>query len=345
MPKISVIIPVFNASEFLVEALDSISNQTFSDFEIIAINDGSTDNSLEILNLYAKKEPRLCIVNQQNMGITKTLNEGIELSKGEYIARMDADDISLPQRFEKQMKFLEDNNLDICGTQYMAFGNKSGISNMPIRCEDCYSRLLLGFTMAHPSFLMKKSVIKYFKYNENFKYSQDYELCCRLALANVRMGNTPDVLLKYRFSNNQITSVKNSIQTSLAQSIGKYYWQRSKYTKDIQYPVCSIDIMNNKVNDLIDSINSLTRLFNRFASSDYMKNYTTSKQLILLSRLSVYGINTILPVLKQIPNLSFKSKILYSFIALTRIMVIKKQLIKILPVALKDKIQTLLYTK
>ena len=345
MPRISVILPIYNASEFLYESLESLSNQTYTDFEIIAIDDGSTDNSLDLLEDYAKKEHRLRIISRYNKGITKTLNEGIELANGEYIARMDSDDISFPLRFEKQLKFLEENNLDICGSQYQAFGSKSEISNMPIKSEDCYVRLLLGFCIAHPSFLIKKSIISKYRYNENFKYSQDYELCCRMALDKIKMGNTPDILLKYRFSENQISSAKKITQISLAQSIGKNYWLKSGITKDISYPICTIDSLNNNLNDLKDSMYSLIKLSNKLNCSTYMNDFLLSRQLVLLARLSVYGLKTMLPILNHIPNLGIKSKYLYSFMALTRAMKIKEFVKKHLNDSLKEKINKFLYTK
>ena len=204
MPKISVILPVYNSGKYLIESLESLSCQTFRDFEIIAINDGSKDNSLKLLEDYAKKESRLRIISRENRGITKTLNEGIYLAQGEYIARMDADDICLPNRFELQLEFIEKNNLDVCGTQYLKFGTLTGISNLPLKCEDCYATLLLNSPFGHPSILIKTKIIKNYKYNENVLYAQDYELWCRLAINKIRMGNLPNILLKYRYCSDSI---------------------------------------------------------------------------------------------------------------------------------------------
>ena len=120
-PKISVVMAVYNGERHLREAIDSILNQTFADFEFVIIDDASTDRSGRILQEYAGKDKRIVIIgNETNMGLSKSLNKGIRLTKGEYIARMDADDISFPDRFEKQVKFLDDHNdIGILGTHYL----------------------------------------------------------------------------------------------------------------------------------------------------------------------------------------------------------------------------------
>ena len=345
MPRISVILPVYNASQYILEALESLSNQTFADFEILAINDGSIDNSLDLLMDYARKEPRLRVISRENRGLPKTLNEGIDLASGEYIARMDADDICLPSRFEKQLKFIEDNNLDICGTQYEAFGSRSERSNMPIYCDDCYFRLLLAFTMAHPSFLGKSRIFQKYKYNEEFKFAQDYELCCRMALDKVKMGNCPDFLLMYRYSANSITSTKTKEQNSYALATSKKYWSKFNLSSDLAYPICVLDFQNNNINDLKNSIRNLIKLQNKIKFSNYMNEFILSMQLFLIGRLCIYGLNNVLPFLKRIPNLKNKLKIIYSLIAVTKIMNIKSYINKIIPYSLKQRISCYMYSK
>ena len=108
--KVSVVMSVFNAEKYLAEAVDSILGQTSTDFELILIDDKSTDGSGKILTQYAQADPRVVILeNRENMGLTKSLNRGLAVAKGEYIARMDADDISVPDRFAKQVAFLDEN--------------------------------------------------------------------------------------------------------------------------------------------------------------------------------------------------------------------------------------------
>lgn len=346
MPKISVILPVYNSEKYLIDSLESLSKQTFRDFEIIAINDGSTDGSLEILKKYASNEPRLRIISRENKGITKTLNEGIELSKGEYIARMDADDICYPLRFEKQLEYLAENELDVCGTKYERIGTQTGIPNLPIDCNDCYFHLLLGSAMAHPSILIKSSVLKKYKYSENFKYAQDYELWCRMAINKVKMGNVPEVLLKYRYSSNNISGSKKNEQIYFASSAGKNYWHNVSISKGIPYPVCVIDLLNNDFEDLKNSLRSLLKLQERLISyhdkNDCFNNFLNKKMLILLGKLSVYGITPMLPFLKRLA-LKPKTKIIYSLLAITRVVVIKEKLKKMSSGLLKNKVNKILY--
>ena len=123
--KATVLMPVYNAEKYVAEAIDSILNQTFNDFEFLIINDGSTDNSLDIIKSY--DDPRITIINNEtNLGLSHTLNKGIELARGEYIIRMDADDISLSIRLEKQIEFMDSNqHIGICGSWIQTF-DKSG---------------------------------------------------------------------------------------------------------------------------------------------------------------------------------------------------------------------------
>lgn len=126
MAKVSVVMPVYNSEKYLKESIESILNQSYSDLEFIIINDGSTDNSFKIIKEYAKLDKRINVISRENKGIVYSLNEAIRLAKGEYIARMDADDISAPKRIEKQISFLKSHrDIDILGTQVKVVGNIS----------------------------------------------------------------------------------------------------------------------------------------------------------------------------------------------------------------------------
>ena len=132
--------PVYNGELYLAQAIDSILNQTYKNFEFIILNDGSNDNSLNIINDYQKEDDRIVLISRENKGLVYSLNEGIEKSKGKYIARMDADDICLPMRFEKQIELMENENLDICGCHYFLLnkeGNIDGLNLTPLSHEMC----------------------------------------------------------------------------------------------------------------------------------------------------------------------------------------------------------------
>jgi len=213
---VSVVMSVYNAENYLEEAILSILNQTYKNFEFIIINDGSTDISLEIIEKYAKKDNRIKVISRENKGLIYSLNEGIKLSKGKYIARMDADDISLPDRFEKQVKFME-NNLDVgvCGSSVISFNDsfqKKWVlytKNEMLKAESFFSS-----PFAHPSVMIRKSIIDKYKlfYDKNFIHTEDFELWVKMA-KYTNFYNFKEALLKYRISNNSITKIaENNIE-------------------------------------------------------------------------------------------------------------------------------------
>src|SRR6185369_4386478 len=122
VPLISVVLPVYNGEKYLAEAIDSILGQTLTDFELIIIDDGSTDNSLAILKQYKQRDNRIRLIARENRNLATTLNDLIDLAQGEWVARMDQDDIALPHRFEKQLQWLEQTGADICGSSIRFFG-------------------------------------------------------------------------------------------------------------------------------------------------------------------------------------------------------------------------------
>ena len=156
---ISVILPVYNGAPYLDEAIVSILKQTHDNFELIVINDGSTDESLEILEKYAAQDNRIIIINRQNKGLVYSLNEGILKAKGKYIARMDADDVSDISRLESQIEYIQKHNLDICGGHYLLIddeGRINGLNVVPISHEMCTLSLLFKVPFAHPSVMIRK---------------------------------------------------------------------------------------------------------------------------------------------------------------------------------------------
>ncbi len=220
---ISVIMPVYNAQLYLTQAIDSILNQTISDFELIIINDGSTDGSKEIINKFLDQDSRIKLINQDNKGLISALNAGIDIAEGMYIARMDADDISLTNRFELQLNFLEKEKLDIVGS-FIQFFTSNGLCNIekyPIENSEIKFRLITSSPFAHPSIFVKSEILKENKYQvhdffkNNYKgFSEDFYLWIRLSLKGYLMGNVPHVLLLYRISNSQYTNTHVKLQQS-----------------------------------------------------------------------------------------------------------------------------------
>lgn len=209
MPKVTVLMAVYNGEGYLREAMDGILTQTFPDFEFLIINDGSTDLTKEIIQSY--EDPRIRLVdNERNLGLTRSLNKGLELAKGEYIARQDADDISEPERLAQQVTFLEmHTEVALVGTWYQeidALGKP--ISNGKLPCEYTQIRwhLLFYCPFVHSAVMFRKSSVldKIGFYNEALSYSMDYELWQRIALY-LPVANIDEYLVRLRVNPHSMT--------------------------------------------------------------------------------------------------------------------------------------------
>ncbi|NJN10966.1 MAG: glycosyltransferase [Richelia sp. RM1_1_1] len=213
-PKISVVMSVYNASAYLRESIESILNQTYTDFEFIIINDCSTDNSWEIINEYAKKDSRIVLINNpENIGLTKSLNKGLKIAKGEYIARQDADDVSLPQRFGKQVLVLDENPEVILVSCDLEVIDSEGnpYSKYQRSCKPefvAWYLLFYNYLAGHSQVIFRREpVSKLGGYCETYLYAQDYQLWSRL----VKIGQIyilPEILLQYRVHTHSISSDK-----------------------------------------------------------------------------------------------------------------------------------------
>ncbi|MCX7985371.1 MAG: glycosyltransferase [Bacteroidales bacterium] len=218
-PMVSVVMPVYNASQYLKESIESILHQTYTNFEFIILDDASTDNSLAIISSYNDK--RIILVkNETNKGITQTLNIGLSISKGKYIARMDADDISLPYRLEKQVQFLENNfEYGLVGG-YMQLMPTEKIVTVPNDDESLRVHMLFHNPFVHPSIMIRKSILDNFrlKYDETLPAAQDEDLWFSIA-KYAKISNLPEVLIKYRIHQNQISIAKRKIQIESSRQV------------------------------------------------------------------------------------------------------------------------------
>ena len=201
-PIVSVIMSVYNSEEHLVESIDSILSQTFIDYEFIIVDDGSTDNSIEILKSFNDKRITL-IYNHKNMGLPLSLNKAIKLSRGEYIARMDADDIALPYRLERQLNYLQSNpRVDILGGQVTFIDiNGTGIrsGDKPLKSKQINKVAEFSCPLNHPTYMVKKVIYdELYGYREIFTYGQDYDFILRAIDKGFVIENMPDILLYYR---------------------------------------------------------------------------------------------------------------------------------------------------
>lgn len=210
-PKISVIMSCYNREKYVSEAIESILNQTFKDFEFIIIDDCSTDKSADIIEKYAQSDDRIVFIkNKKNKGLIYNLNKGLELSRGKYIARMDDDDISYPKRFEKQFHFMESNSdIAVCGTYIEIIGNKNAQSWINETDPEKLS-VLMNFCnpMCHPTVMMRNEFLRKYnlKYNPKNLHAEEYGLWADVILNNGKFANLSDTLLQYRVHKNRITS-------------------------------------------------------------------------------------------------------------------------------------------
>ena len=201
---ISVILPVYNAGKYLRDSIESILNQSYKNFELIIINDGSKDESLNVIEEYKQNDERIIVINRENRGLIASLNEGIEKSRGNYIARMDQDDISLENRLEIQYEYMKDNNLDICGGDYLEIDENSVIIVKRSVFQNDYEILLTmasNVPFAHPSVMIKKDFLKSNKlvYGMNgHREAEDLDLWINMYNSGARFGNINKTILKYR---------------------------------------------------------------------------------------------------------------------------------------------------
>lgn len=227
-PFISVLLPVYNAGKFLHESIESILNQTFSDFELIIINDGSKDNSKEIINSF--KDTRIVFIDQENIGLAASLNKGLGLAKGKFIVRQDNDDISLPQRFEKQLIYFEKNpKVELLGTAAEIvdeLGRPTGRFHR--HSSDSLTlkfALLFNNPYVHSSVMFRKNVIERTGvYSTDNSVFEDYDLWSRIARI-AEVSNLEECLVKYR-----------EVLTGMSKSAGDYKEKVKRQSiKNIQF--------------------------------------------------------------------------------------------------------------
>lgn len=206
-PLISVILSFYNAQDYIANSLSSILNQTVQDFELIVINDGSIDNTVNLIESVTDKRI-VYVENKKNQGLIRALNRGLFLSRGQFIVRMDADDECLPTRFEKQLQYFESNgHIDILGTQQYIIGRDEAIRHS-LTHEEIRVNLLTRPGMAHSSIMMKKESLtgNGLYYDRNAVYAEDYKLWVDSTLTGLILENLDEDLCGYRFHSNQVSA-------------------------------------------------------------------------------------------------------------------------------------------
>ena len=208
-PKVSVLIPVYNASSFLRETINSVLNQTFSDFELILLNDCSQDNSEQIISEFDDDRIRY-YKNERNLGITPTRNKLIDFSKGEYLAVLDNDDIMRPDRLEKQVRYLDEHqDVSVVGSYFELFDSKQknffrrfALLFGLVWCHPLLPTiddLSKGMVLAHPTAMIRKKdfIENHIRYNGDYSPAEDYDLLKQALFKGLKLANMPEVLTLY----------------------------------------------------------------------------------------------------------------------------------------------------
>jgi glycosyltransferase involved in cell wall biosynthesis len=211
LPEISVVMPVYNAEKYLNEAIDSVLNQTYSNFELIILNDKSTDSSKAIIESYLAKDSRIVFIDKEtNVGPANLRNEGFDLARGTYIALLDADDIAKPTRFEKQIAVLKNNpEIGVCGTWFTTFGDKekSKVIQHPEKHNQIKVNFLIDCTIGNSTAFFRKNILGDIRYDKEYVPVEDYHLWSRL-IVKTQFYIIQESLVDYRIHDSNISQTK-----------------------------------------------------------------------------------------------------------------------------------------
>lgn len=286
MPKVTILMPVYNGENYLRESIESILYQTFTDFEFLIIDDGSTDQSVSIIKSY--DDPRIRLkMNKMNQKLSATLNKGIASAKGKYIARMDCDDISFASRLEKQVDFMDKNpEIGVCGTA-MKIMLTDLLVEYPSRHDDIKCRMLFSNSFSHPTLMYRKSVLnKYGLYYDTvIPYAQDYDLCWRMAKVTMT-ANIQEPLLYYRIHDEQVSFKHRTEQQIVCRNIVLQQLydlgiepsdeEFSLHMSLFNYSLLSTEEYVQQVRDWFDKLintNTTTQIYSRSALEDVVLEY------------------------------------------------------------------------
>ena len=256
--KVTILLPAYNAALYLRDSLDSIMRQAFKDFDVLLIDDGSMDDTSKIAIEYSNIDRRIKYYkNEKNIGLIKTLNKGLSLAKGEYIVRMDADDIMFDDRLYKQVKYMDSNpECFVCGGQMEYIGGLTGMSPiLPQKYEDLLYLSLINCPLYHPTTIIRNSAIKQFglKYNDSYKHAEDYKFWSDIIFSHPNsIANIKDVVLFYRISNNQITAKYSDEQDLISKIVRRENVQHVLVPYGIKLP----EVVNCEI---IEKVSSLIR--------------------------------------------------------------------------------------
>lgn len=263
---------VFNGAQYLEDSISSILNQSFANFEFIIIDDASEDDSSSIVKKFASQDKRIKIIkNNRNLGLTRSLNEGLKVARGKYIARQDADDLSLPERLQIQYSYLENHpEMSLIGSSAVFIdgqGKKIGHYLKKDNPQKTAQTLTRRNCILHPSIMFRnKRVYPHTKnfgvgmYREKFYYAQDYDLYLTLLTAGEKITNLPQCLIKYRYYRGSLSFKNLKIQKRFAQKAREFYNQRLKLGQD-EYHLFNAQTIMEKTKRRVPLLPLQTRIF------------------------------------------------------------------------------------
>lgn len=298
---VTVLMPVYNGEKYLKEAIDSVLNQTYKEFEFLIINDGSSDKSLEIINSYRDKRIRL-INNEKNLRLISTLNKGLALANGKYIARMDCDDICFPERLQLQVDFMEANpEIGILGSWYIRTDN-SKVVKKPLSHEDIKVNLLKGASILHPTAVFRKNLFDKhsLRFDQGYIHAEDYELWVR-ASEHFKLANLPIPLIHYRKHPNQVSQsyAKEQKETTIkimAYQLEQMGIQPVSDASMLNFQLFTKTRLNNKqVNQLLSYVDLLISTNEKalYFDQEALKKLLFMHKDLLWDRCHPYSLNTL----------------------------------------------------
>lgn len=262
-PKISVLVPVYNAEKFIADTISAVLSQTFTDFELILLDDASTDKTLEIISSFDDKRIKY-FKNEQNIGISASRNKLIDLAKGEYIAVLDHDDICMPTRLEEQAKFLDTHkDVGMIGSWFQLKAPKWAplwrkiITNIGwVWCHPIYPSwddLWKGNVMMHPTIMYRKKIFQdnNIKYRDEYSPAEDYDFVRQAIEKGIKLLNMQKILLKYNLHGQNLSLVRKKSMIEADHKIKKEIAQRFEKNRNWYYPYCFVMIEKLKLKFMI----------------------------------------------------------------------------------------------
>ena len=301
MPLVSVIMSVYNETELILRAaIESILEQTFTDFEFIIVMDSpENETNKKILSEYSKLDERICLLfNEKNEGLTFSLNKALENAKGKYVARLDADDVSLANRLEVQRNFLEQNNLDFIGGYVQTITENDEILNkcvkVPVLDIDIRKKIKINSCVFHPTWFLRKSIFDDIG-NYKTQYVEDYEFLLKTMQKNYKLGNIPQIVLKYRITTNSVS------RSSLFEQYLRMRYLQKKYFSKCKVNILSIEEFTSKYysNKRAEKFSVSNKFFTLAMKDLYKKQYFSA-----LIKLTVAFLNSRFYAYKMLRYLS-----------------------------------------